>query len=290
MRRGTALSLHTTGLTRAGGLLAEWRHGPATHRSHAPTRSTDRGPAPGRVTVDRARVTTAGVGATATRLPGVVRVPRRPALWPAVLLCLLFVRDGTTQAATVYKCTGPTGKTTFSDQPCVEGERADQIDVRGQPLIGGPESALKSDADDAPAANSKAEVPAGEADGGQVAVDQEPVEDVRAPRLRRLDFLLSQLLSTLNRAGDDCTAATEGIRSWIGKHGQETRTLYADWDEIRFEKLALKKKELEAMRERLNRQVAQLKNQSLPRLNARCWNDRTLGAAFDDLQPYLPGS
>lgn len=205
------------------------------------------------------------------------------------LLWLLFTWGGASQAATVYKCTGPTGKTTFSDQPCAEGERADQVDVRGQPLIGGPESAQKSDADDTSAESGEAEAPAGEK-AGEEAVDQEPVEDVRAPRLRRLDFLLSQLLSMLNSAGDDCTAATKGIRTWIDKHGQETRALYADWDEIRFEKLALKKKELEAMRTRLRRQVAQLKNQSLPRLNARCWNDRVLGAAFDDLQPYLPGS
>jgi hypothetical protein len=206
-----------------------------------------------------------------------------------MLLCLLFVRDGTTQAATVYKCTGPTGKTTFSDQPCAEGERADQVDVRGQPLIGGPESAQKSDADATSAESGDAEAPAAEA-AEEAAADQEPVEDVRAPRLRRLDFLLSQLLSMLNSAGDDCTAATTGIKNWIGKHGQETRALYADWDDIRFEKLALKKKELEAMRTRLKRQVAQLKNQSLPRLNAKCWNDRALGAAFDYLQPYLPGS
>jgi hypothetical protein len=236
----------------------------------------------------RAWMTAAGMVPAATRFARVTVAPRSPVVWPAILLCLLFVRDGTPQAATVYKCTGPTGKTTFSDQPCAAGERADQVDVRGQPLIGGPESVQKSDAGGAPAANSEAEAPAGEA-AGEAAVDQEPVEDVRAPRLRRLDFLLSQLLSTLNRAGDDCTAATESIRTWIGRHGQETRALYADWNEIRFEKLALKKKELEAMRDRLNRQVAQLKNQSLPRLNARCWNDRTLGAAFDDLQPYLPG-
>lgn len=202
---------------------------------------------------------------------------RRP--WWAVLAWLLLAAAGATQAATVYKCTGPTGKTTFSDQPCADDERADQVDVRGQPLIGGPDSAPAATAADGEP-GSEAEPPA----------EEEPVEDERAPRLRRLDFLLNQLLTTLNGAGDDCQAATAGIRQWIERHGAETRALYADWDEIRFEKLVLKKKELEAMRAGLKRQVSRLKNESLPRLNAKCWNDRALGAAFDQLQPYLPGN
>jgi len=197
----------------------------------------------------------------------------------AGVLWLLFAWTGSSsQAATVHKCTDPYGKTTFSDQPCAIDERADEVDIHGQPLIGGPGSAPDPDPDTDPETVVK----------GQ---PQEPVEeDVRAPRLRRLDYLLNQLFTSLNTAGNDCKRATTGINAWIKRYGNETRGLYADWNEIKYEKLALKQKELEVMRRRLNRQVAKLRSEALPKLNAKCWNDRQLGAAFDRLQPYLPGN
>ena len=199
----------------------------------------------------------------------------------AGLFWLLFTwAGGTGLAATINKCIGPTGKATYSDQPCAADEEGGEVDIHGQPLIGGPGSGPDESAD--PKAVGK-EKPAKDA-------EEEPQEDVRAPRIRRLDFLLNQLLATLNSVGDDCKRATTGINTWIKRHGNETRELYADWNDIKYEKLTLKQKELEAMRSRLNRQVARLKNESLPKLNAKCWNDRQLGAAFDRLQPYLPGS
>ena len=40
----------------------------------------------------------------------------------------------------------------------------------------------------------------------------------------------------------------------------------------------------------MRRQVSQLKSVTLPRLSAKCWNDQTLGDAFDRLRPYLPNN
>ncbi len=197
-------------------------------------------------------------------------------------LLLFCLASAPAMAATAYKCTGPNGRTTFSDQPCPDAEQGAEVQLRGQPLIGGQGSA--------PPAGTAPEGDGGApAESAQQPAAEEVVEDVRAPRLRRLDALLNQLFSALNASGEDCGRATEIIDGWIKRHGGETRQLYAAWDEVRYEKLNLKQKELEAMRTRLRRQVAQLKSVTLPKLNAKCWNDRQLGAAFDRLQPYLPG-
>jgi hypothetical protein len=203
-------------------------------------------------------------------------------LLATVLLLALGTMALPAGAAKVYKCTAPGGRTTFSDQPCPDTEQASEVELRGQPLIGNPQAAPAADEQEAGAE------PVEEAE--QKPPVEEEVEDERAPRLRRLDALLNQLYSGLNASGENCVRATETIEGWIGRHGKETRELFAAWDEVRFEKLNLKQKELEAMRTRMRGQVAQLKSVTLPKLNAKCWNDRALGAAFDRLLPYLPGN
>ena len=207
-------------------------------------------------------------------------VTRRACKGWALLLLLAF-GCGPAAAATVYKCSSPGGRTTFSDQPCPDTEQGAEVELRGQPLIGGPGSAPVPEAESGDASSAEVE---------QKPPAEEEVEDVRAPRLRRLDALLNQLYSSINASGEDCKRATASIEGWIQRHGKETRELFAAWDEVRFEKLNLKQKELEAMRTRMRGQVAQLKSVTLPKLNAKCWNDRALGAAFDRLLPYLPGS
>ena len=210
----------------------------------------------------------------------IVPVARRACKGWALMLLLVFA-CGPAVAATVYKCSGPGGRTTFSDQPCPDTEQGAEVELRGQPLIGGPGSAPVPEAESADASSAQVE---------QEPPAEEEVEDVRAPRLRRLDALLNQLYSGINASGEDCKRATASIEGWIQRHGKETRELYAVWDEVRFEKLSLKQKELDAMRKRLRGQVATLKSVTLPKLNAKCWNDRALGAAFDRLLPYLPAS
>ena len=194
----------------------------------------------------------------------------------------LASQGGTGLAATAYKCTGPDGRATFSDQPCPEGERGDEVELRSQPLIGSPVPPKEGGGE----GGRNGEQAAGEGEGADA---EEVIEDVRAPRLRRLDFLYNTLLESLNAAGESCTLATVQIENWIDRHGDEARELFAAWDEIRFEKLNLKQTELQEMRARLSAQLKQLRSVTLPRLNAKCWNDRRLGAAFDRLQPYLPG-
>ena len=209
----------------------------------------------------------------------------QPILWVAAGLGLLVFTCATASAATAYKCTGSDGRTTFSDQPCPDHQQGAEVQLRGQPLIGGPDGAPAPDAGPGEGV---------EDDKTQQAEERPPaeevVEDVRAPRLRRLDALMNQLYSGINAAGEDCKKATARIEGWIKSHGKETRELFAAWDEVRFEKLNLKQKELDAMRKRLRGQVSKLKSVTLPKLNAKCWNDRALGAAFDRLQPYLPAS
>jgi hypothetical protein len=200
-------------------------------------------------------------------------------------LFLLVMTCTTASAATAYKCTGPDGRTTFSDQPCPDHEQGAEVELRGQPLIGGPDGVPAPDAGPDEGAEGEKSQQAEESPPAE-----EVVEDVRAPRLRRLDALMNQLYSGINTAGEDCEKATARIEGWIKSHGKETRELFAAWDEVRFEKLNLKQKELDAMRKRLRGQVSKLKSVTLPKLNAKCWNDRALGAAFDRLQPYLPGS
>lgn len=195
-------------------------------------------------------------------------------------------------AAKVYKCTAPGGRTTFSDQPCPDTEQASEVELRGQPLIGGPGSAPAPEESEQGESTGDTPPESGPTRPAEVAAEkaEEEVEDARAPRLRRLDALLNQLYSALNAAGENCGRATEAIDAWITRSGKETRQLYAAWDEVRHEKLNLKQKELEAMRERMRRQVSQFNSVTLPRLNAKCWNDQTLGAAFDRLRPYLPSN
>lgn len=61
---------------------------------------------------------------------------RLPALLPrAACAMLLWCVASNVHAASIYRCTGVHGETTFRDTPCATQARQTQLDVAGQPLI-----------------------------------------------------------------------------------------------------------------------------------------------------------
>jgi hypothetical protein len=166
---------------------------------------------------------------------------------------------------------------TFSDKPCPDGHGTAKFTLGGQPKM----------AEDQPA--QPLPQPASSEAQPEPDAPPPPARDARGEQLRRLEFLLGQLVNGVAQADSNCASATSTMQGWLQNSAGEARDLWPAWQSVEEGGEPAPGEELVAFGELIGKKVREFESETLTRLTARCWDSQALNDTVDAVREQLPG-